>query len=91
MLAVEIMLVKLVLWVTFPILTSAHGRAGLPKVLGGDRILADLLTKTMGAAPDVYHEQSIDDGVASNLHVKRASCGQGVGSCAAGQCCSSSG
>lgn len=81
------MLLKFILWLGLAAVTLAHGDSskGYPKALLGRRLAADIRSRNPLA------ETHVRDSSEPKTRVKRANCGPGVGSCAAGLCCSSEG
>jgi len=74
-----------------PALVHAHGAAGIPKIAGLN--VADLKARDVfeslrvrAAATEAVHAETKRDNVQIRQNPER--CGPGVGSCAAGDCCS---
>lgn len=69
---------------------SAHGGMGLPKIAGinmRDLKARDLLANLEARIAEVKTAHAHEN----KLVARALECGSGIGSCAAGQCCSSSG
>lgn len=80
-----------ILWLKLPALIVAHEGAGFPKIVGGRLFPAELRNRNIFTTSDLNNERNVNSDHASRLHIKRANCGPGVGSCAANECCSSGG
>lgn len=81
-------------------IAAAHGNdatAGLPKIMGGSKFLRNLksrnvFTETFGLEPEALEARTPTPAETSFLEARAGeTCGAGVGSCAAGLCCSSAG
>jgi len=87
------MLSTVFLWLPLASVIIAHIEAGngFPKVVGGSHFAAKLRSRNIFAEAQVLEDRDVIGSTNPSSHIKRQNCGPGVGSCAAGYCCSSGG